>query len=376
MNKKMNGKIKILIVEHEPNDIELIQYELKKGGIIYLSEIVQNEEEYDNALKNFIPDIILSDYALPSFNGLAAFEIKEKISPLTPLIFVSGTIGEENSIELIKNGVTDFVLKDKMFSLPLKVKRALEEAEAKQQKIETDEKLKQSENRFRSLIENAPDGISLLGVDGKIVYASPATQHIMGITPEEAIGIDPKDYTHPDDLGPFLTLLNDLLQKPGGSFTTQYRFRHKDGSWRWLESTVSNLLSKSWVKAIVFNYRDITERKLAEEERFQLSSILEATSDFVCITDVDQRIVFLNTAGRKAMGYGEMEDLSQKKIVDFSPDWANEIIGKEGIPAALKAGKWIGETAFLTRGGVEIPVSQVIVAHSNSNGELPVSYTH
>ena len=126
MNKKMSGKIKILIVEHDPNDIELIQYELKKGGISYISETVQNEKEYGKALKNFIPDIILSDYSIPSFSGLAAFEIKEKISPLTPFIFVSGTIGEENSIELIKNGVTDFVLKDKLFSLTTKFNRALE----------------------------------------------------------------------------------------------------------------------------------------------------------------------------------------------------------------------------------------------------------
>jgi len=78
--------------------------------------------------------------------------------------------------------------------------------------------LADSEKRFRALIESASDGVSLLGVDGKIVYASPATLHILGITPEEAIGIDPKDYTHPDDLGPFLILLNDLLQKPGGQF--------------------------------------------------------------------------------------------------------------------------------------------------------------
>jgi len=135
-----------------------------------------------------------------------------------------------------------------------------------------------SEKRFRALIESAPDGISLLGVDGKIAYASPATQRILGYPPETVIGTDPRDYTHPDDLDPFLTLLNDLLQKPGGSFTTQYRFRHKDGSWRWLESTVSNLFAESSVNAIVFNYRDITERKLAEEELKRLNRALRTLS--------------------------------------------------------------------------------------------------
>jgi len=187
MNKKMSGKIKILIVEHDPNDIELIQYELKKGGIIYISEIVQNEKEYDNALKNFIPDIILSDYSIPSFSGLAAFEIKEKISPLTPFIFVSGTIGEENSIELIKNGVTDFVLKDKLFSLTIKVKRALKEAQEKEQKIETDEKLKKSEAKFRQLMESSTDALIGANKEGKIVYANKEATILFGYSTDELL---------------------------------------------------------------------------------------------------------------------------------------------------------------------------------------------
>ena len=160
-------------------------------------------------------------------------------------------------------------------------------------------------------------------------------------------------------------------QQTGEPFTIEYHITTRKGEKRIIQEFGYGVKDENGIVTRLFGTaQDITERKLAEEDRLRLSSILEATSDFVGIADVDQRIVFLNTAGRKAMGYGEMEDLSQKKILDFSPDWANEIIGKEGIPAALKAGKWIGETAFLTRGGVEIPVSQVIVAHNNSNGEL------
>jgi CheY-like chemotaxis protein len=110
----MSANIKILIVENNSTDVEFIERELKRGGINYISRIVQNETDYINALENFIPDIILSDYSLPAFNGDTAFEIKKKIAPGTPFIFVSGTIGEEKSIEYIKNGVTDYVLKDKL----------------------------------------------------------------------------------------------------------------------------------------------------------------------------------------------------------------------------------------------------------------------
>src|SRR5258705_11426002 len=124
----MKTDIKILIAEHDPHDLELLHHELKKSGIKYVSEAVQNERDYIYALVNFIPDIILSDYTFPSFNGPAAFKIREQIAPETPFIFVSGTIGEEKSIELIKNGVTDYALKDKLFTLHLKFIRALQES--------------------------------------------------------------------------------------------------------------------------------------------------------------------------------------------------------------------------------------------------------
>src|ERR1700712_1804368 len=103
----MSPSTKILIVEHDQCDLELMQYELKKGGVNYISEIVHTEKDYDNALKTFLPDIILSDYSFPSFDGNTAFTMREAIAPDTPFIFVSGSIGEENSIEYIKSGVTD-----------------------------------------------------------------------------------------------------------------------------------------------------------------------------------------------------------------------------------------------------------------------------
>jgi two-component system sensor histidine kinase UhpB len=141
----MEELIRILILEHDADDIELIEYELKKGGLRYVAEIVQTEETFEKALGTFNPDIILSDYSLPSFDGTHAFKIKQKKLPHVPFIFVSGAIGEEISIELIKNGVTDYVLKDKLFTLVLKLTRALGESREKKAKLEAEKKLIRSE---------------------------------------------------------------------------------------------------------------------------------------------------------------------------------------------------------------------------------------
>jgi len=138
----MTENFKVLIVEDDPNDADLLLRELKRNEFIFTSEIVQTRKSFESALDNFMPDIILSDYTLPAFDGITAFNIKQLKWPDIPFIIVSGTIGEERSIELIKNGVTDYALKDKLFSLSPKINRALKDAEEKKEKRITDEELK------------------------------------------------------------------------------------------------------------------------------------------------------------------------------------------------------------------------------------------
>lgn len=173
---KMNDKINILIIEDNQTDADLVIYELKKSGLGFIPEIVQTRETYEGALDSFKPDIILADYSLPSFDGVTAFHIKQRTCPDIPFIIVSGTIGEENAVELIKNGVTDYALKDKLFALPPKVTRALKNTEEMKGKRIADEKLrtqyeKLSEIAFlqshlvRKPIANILGLISLLNID-------------------------------------------------------------------------------------------------------------------------------------------------------------------------------------------------------------------
>src|SRR5476651_1423381 len=138
----MKANLKILILEDNQSDADLLCRALKKSGLSFIAEIVQTREEYENALQNFNPDIILSDYSLPAFDAATAFRIKQNKSPHIPFIIVSGIIGEENAVELIKIGVTDYAPKDKLFALIPKITRALKETQERKEKIIIDEKLK------------------------------------------------------------------------------------------------------------------------------------------------------------------------------------------------------------------------------------------
>lgn len=138
----MTDTLKILIVEDNKSDADLLERELKKNAFAFVSQLVQTRDEFENALVNFKPDIILSDYSLPSFDGLSAFNIKQSTFPNIPFIIVSGILGDERAVELIKHGITDYVLKDKLFSLIPKINRALKEAEERKNKNIADAELK------------------------------------------------------------------------------------------------------------------------------------------------------------------------------------------------------------------------------------------
>lgn len=176
------------------------------------------------------------------------------------------------------------------------------------------------QRRFQSLIENAPDGIALLGIDGKLRQVTPSTQKILGYTLEEASGQDPAILTHPDDLPTVLMLLNDLIQNPEKVIRTQYRFQHKDGSWRWLESIITNLLAEPSVQSIVFNYRDITDQKQTEEKLLESEDryrdIVEHIRDLIGTHDLQGNILSINPAATDLLGF-DMDSLFQMNMRDL-----------------------------------------------------------
>nr|MDP9478111.1 PAS domain S-box protein [Actinomycetota bacterium] len=128
-----------------------------------------------------------------------------------------------------------------------------------------EEALKRSEERFRSLVQNASDLITVLEADGTVLYESPALEPMLGYAPEDFVGRNNYDLIHPDDAPRVLRAFARLSEERGANPYVEYRFRHADGSWRHLESGGVNLLDEPGVGGIVVNTRDITERKTLEE---------------------------------------------------------------------------------------------------------------
>lgn len=138
-----------------------------------------------------------------------------------------------------------------------------------------DEAVQYEKTRFKALIENAPDGITLVSPEGEFKYISPSALKMFGYDEFDSIEKGPNELTHPDDLPQVYTVISEIMTYPERVSTRQYRFLHKDGSWRWIESTFSNLLANPAVNAIVINFRDITEMREAQQVLDQKIADLE-----------------------------------------------------------------------------------------------------
>jgi PAS domain S-box-containing protein len=214
-----------------------------------------------------------------------------------------------------------------------------------------------SEARFRALIEHSSDAIALGSYDGRIVYASPSMSRVLGYSLDEIVGQKGIDFIDPDDHARLQRLLVEMLLHPEQGITLETRVRHKNGSWRWVESVATNLLHDPSVGAIVFNFRDITERRRTElalrgsEDRYR--AITETASDGIITFDEQGKIVFANKMAVKIFGY-ESGDLLRQDLDSLMPDYRQCVHSASLEPADKNSPGVAAELAGLRKDGGQI----------------------
>ena len=166
-----------------------------------------------------------------------------------------------------------------------------------------EEALRQSEVRFKALIEKSADVVAIVDAAGILVYESPSVKNALGYQPEELVGQNAFELLHPEDQSKLGDLFQRVLSTPGGSQSAQFRYKHKDGTWKWFEGTGTNNLEDPSVRGIVINYRDISNRKLAEEELIRLRKAVESSGEVIFMTDREGTFRFVNPAFTAVYGY-------------------------------------------------------------------------
>jgi PAS domain S-box-containing protein len=351
---------KILIVEHSKADIEFVLRELKNGGINFTSEVVEKEKEFVTTLQKFQPDIILSDYSLPSFSGTLAFSLALSISPRTPFIFVSGTVGEATAVEMIKSGVTDYVLKDALYTLPSKVKRAIKEAGYKAEKEQAQKELKKNEQQYRLLFESNPNPMWLLdNATDKFLAVNDAAIRQYGYSRDEFLKMDATQIRPEEDVQQFIDFRNNSKQNP--EYRGIWRHVKKDGSIIHVD-IFSRLVDIEGKPARMIMVNDITEKLAAENQlkalNERVSVISQATQDVIWDWNLVDNTCWWNDNFYTFFGY---EKKTYPQFIDvweqgIHPDDRVRVL--ESVHDFIKSGKsnWTSEYRYLKKNGTVVTV--------------------
>jgi len=362
----MEEALRILILEDNPADAELVQFELEEAGFNFTAKVVMTEEDFIHALQDFSPKLILSDYDLPNYNGSLALAEVIRRCPETPFILVTGAVTEDRAIEILTQGAKDYVLKTRLQQrLIPSVQRAIAEAEehrARKQaeaelreahktleervKIRTAEleaeitarkqaekALKESDERQRFALETSHIGAWDLDLIDHSAYRSFEHDRIFGyadllhqwtyemflehVLPEDRMMVDRK-FQH--------------AIENNSDWNFECRIRRTDGETRWIWAAghhkSEDTGKRQRLEGIV---QDITERKQAEEELRQSEKrhrlLAETMRQGVVLQDINGEIIEMNSAAERILGKSREQFLGSSSVQE-----ENDTIQENGEP--------------------------------------------
>ncbi len=260
-------QLRILIVEDSEDDLLLLLRELRRGDYTLDYLRVETAVEMQAALDRQEWDLVIADYTLPRFSAPAALELLQQQQQDLPFIIVSGTIGEDAAVAAMRAGAHDYLLKDNLARLVPAVVRELREARERQKRLDAEQALRESEERFRQLAENITESVFWMSepIARKMLYVSPAYERIWGRAGDrlEANFMDWIEAIHPDDRQRVQTSYFDrsLL----GKYDEEYRIIRPDQSIRWIRDRGFPIKNHTGIAyRVVGIAEDITNRKLTE----------------------------------------------------------------------------------------------------------------
>ncbi|HKT60373.1 MAG TPA: PAS domain S-box protein, partial [Gemmatimonadales bacterium] len=359
--------LRILILEDVPMDAELVEYELARASIPFKAHCVDTREGFLAALDHFQPDLILSDYTLPRFDGMAALGLARERVPSVPFLIVTGSVNEETAVGCMKAGATDYLLKSNLARIGPAIEAALARVQSKSEKARAEEALRRSEANLRAIFNTSLQAFVLVARDGIIQALNPTAE-------EWSVRITGRRLREGDRVHNFIPDAADAfhLALSGEARSTERCLREQDGVERWYETTHAPVVDEhGGVIGVCLNARDVSERKLAEqalrESEARYRDLFENASDLVCSTTLDGSFLYVNPAWHEAMGSTD-EALATRRFPDLlhpeSLDRYQEVVDR------ARAGETLGhvDLVLLTTAGVPLTLEGNISCTTSDGG--------
>jgi PAS domain S-box-containing protein len=301
----MNRELRVLMLEDTPNDAELAGRELRKTGLAFTSIRVETRDAFIRALEEFRPDIILSDYKLPDFDGMTALKIVLRDHPEVPVVMVTGVLTDIEAVEFIHAGARDYILKERLARLGPAVRRTLAAEQGIRARKRAEIIAERERIRLQTILKTASDGIHILDCDGVLVEANDAFLNMLGFD-QSAIGkLRVTDWATQISWTNIKARIDDLIAHHG-KVVFETHHRRSDGVVLDVEINASGIEieGKGYVYAAS---RDITVRKQMEDmsrkERNFINAVLDTAGVLVVVINRDGEIVRFNRAAEEFTGY-------------------------------------------------------------------------
>jgi PAS domain S-box-containing protein len=297
----MDRTLKILHIEDIPSDAELVERILKRSGIVFEKLIVDCRKEYINALSQFHPDIILSDHSLPSFNSLEALNILKQTRMNIPFILITATVSEEFAVNVMKEGASDYILKDRLQRLPSAIINAIGKHQSDSEKQTYLSKIVASEALFTKAELIAEFGTWRFNISTKTIDWSAGTYPLLGYKQGE---VDPSfenflKNIFPEDINQVENVFKTAGEVPAAEI--DFRIINKDGSIRYVHSQFELEVNEKGKPAYIIGFnQDVTSSKLAQIEIQKNIKELKAAAErqSAILNALPPNIVLLNESGK------------------------------------------------------------------------------
>lgn len=314
----MSDPLHVLFVEDDPTDVELAMLELESAGFEVQWQRVDTEADYLAALDR-VPDLIVADHNMPRFDARRALVLLQDRGLDIPFILVSGTVGEEAAAAMMRAGAHDYLLKGHLARLPEAVRRELREARVRVQEAAGRQALRESEQRYRSLVHATSQMVWLSDAEGRFTEPQAGWQRFTGQTDRAVLGYGWRDALHPDELAGAVADWQKARNRHT-LFSTECRVRRHDGLYRYFAVRGAPVANedgtvREWVGVCV----DISDHKLAEialresEERFR--RVVETMPDTLYVAETsDLRTSFVSPAIERLTGFTPAQWLGDPSI--------------------------------------------------------------